>query len=824
MKAWMRRRASGAMLSAILTTTAAAQAPLFRELGTELPGRTNHFLSIDADLDLDGKRDLAMCDFESGRIVVRRLRNDGTGRFADLGGPVDVTSLGWVFDLDAGDFDGDGSPDLFVASEGANGTATGTVLLTATGGLAFGASFPLPGVCSYCAAQTVVRDFNGDGFADVALTHASGPPLMLNNNGGAFFSSSPAGMSGLASGTLLMDCGDADHDGDADLIAAQTDGTVFRLENNSGVMTLGPAFAPSFVALSWSYGLGDFNGDGFVDVVMTPFAAAGPEYQVSFATGGPLVLASIVRTGTAWATFGLDYDGDGADEVVRQTTGYVTVEMSGSPTELRRIPVFGYGQVRGFDADDDGDRDLLYPDASGDRLLRAVPGDLIDASDGLPPGTFGDLAAIAGDFDGDGDVDFLTYAVFHPTTGAAGFFRHVTFNDGRGRYSAGPAQTAAATSLSLPIVADFEGDGDDDVAHCEAGAVKFLIGDGAGSFYEIALGLPGTPAPIAGVIATDLDQDGDADLVVARTAPANDLLWIRNETPLGPTIVALNLPGATSSPSDLAAADLDQDGDPDLAIACTQGSSVLLYNDGLGGFTSSTPASFGSASSIAIGDVDGNGERDVLLGDQVYLQIGLAFWTGPTTGLTSSAQPGKRRLADLDGDGFADLVAPYEFRRSVGGGSFGAALRLRPRPGSQSAWRTPWFWADLDRDGDQELFDGHGALYWNAAVQLHAGSTIGLGRTATLELYGPPGAYFELFGSAAAPAGDPVLPVWGRLGIDPSSAFLAATGTFDAGGAARVQFVVPSSAAFAGFPIYWQAAIPSLPRLTGALRTVIRGL
>ncbi len=65
------------------------------------------------------------------------------------------------------------------------------------------------------------------------------------------------------------------------------------------------------------------------------------------------------------------------------------------------------------------------------------------------------------------------------------------------------------------------------------------------------------------------------------------------------------------------------------------------------------------------------------------------------------------------------------------------------------------------------------------------------------------------------------IPGWGLLGIDQNSAFCVTSGTFDDAGAAAVVFQAPPDVAFEGRNLFWQAGLPSLSRLIGAVQTTL---
>lgn len=160
------------------------------------------------------------------------------------------------------------------------------------------------------------------------------------------------------------------------------------------------------------------------------------------------------------------------------------------------------------------------------------------------------------------------------------------------------------------------------------------------------------------------------------------------------------------------ATDLDGDGDQDVLSAAASG-ITLHENAGDGSFTAETITD-NSGQSVHAADLNGDGNQDVLaaLGsgptDIAWYEKGGegAPWTSETVTDTAASPVVSLRAADLSGDGTPDVVAAVEVSNSIewyeneGGGVFTDAVRINSfRDGQPTAVHT----ADVDGDGDIDV-------------------------------------------------------------------------------------------------------------------------
>jgi hypothetical protein len=227
-----------------------------------------------ADFNGDGKLDILTANYSNGQISV--LLGNGDGTFRSGSTIVAPTSLQAVA---VGDFNGDGKTDIVT------GNNVSISLWQGNGDGAFGTAQTIGSIPTDSRLDSVtVADFNGDGKLDIALlsdfqgfTGGGGgvsASILLGNGNGTF----NAGLTyspGVDSGTTVgLTAADINHDGKLDLITVgQSIGvTTIAVLPGNGDGTFSPTpqdYAQNSGATitPTAFAVGDFNGDGFTDVV-----------------------------------------------------------------------------------------------------------------------------------------------------------------------------------------------------------------------------------------------------------------------------------------------------------------------------------------------------------------------------------------------------------------------------------------------------------------------------------------------------------------------------------------------------------------------------
>ncbi|HZL98680.1 MAG TPA: VCBS repeat-containing protein, partial [Planctomycetota bacterium] len=235
----------------------------------------------------------------------------------------------------------------------------------------------------------------------------------------------------------------------------------------------------------------------------------------------------------------------------------------------------------------------------------------------------------------------------------------------------GPGQVTDFTPTASFVrcdVADVDGDGAPDLVASLNGTIRWYQGDGGGSFAQVGQIVP----DVSGIEIelADLDGDGRKDLIAATTATATMQVALADGAGgfARATDYALNPLGVTGL--SLASGDSDSDGDVDVLVAMRgplgfAGEARLFLNDGSGGLTLG-PVVPGDAEHIVIGgltgSLDGDELPDLLVVTQWNSLHTSTAWLGQpgggvAAGWSTTGKEGVTRIADLDADGDADLLA-----------------------------------------------------------------------------------------------------------------------------------------------------------------------
>lgn len=407
---------------------------------------------------------------------------------------------------------------------------------------------------------------------------------------------------------------------------------------------------------------GDLNEDGDLDiVVLTATTGVNVMYVLlSDGTGGWAPAVTYPVLAQPWAVLIADVDEDThLDVLATNYNGDSLLQLAGDGSgALTALPAHPGDNTRDIvveDFDRDGNLDIAYA-SWGDDTIRVSWGDgtaAFPSRTSFPAGD-GPSGLCAGHFNGDTNLDL---AVTNGTTST----RRVALLLGDGARGFG-APTSPITTPTTPghaACADFDVDGEVDVAVATGDDVRVFFGTGTGA-------LTGMVTLSAGmnthdVEPVDLDLDGRVDLVTSSRDG-----WVHAFLSNGTRSLPSPLDTWTGTITSIAAVDYDGNAAPDLAVGLTDGTvgfdpSGLLIGDGTGRF--SAPTRMPGAGYIVMRDLDGDGDLDLIAtsGDEVltFLADGAGALTESSrTSLAMGAAPRAAAVADVDEDGLLDLIVP----------------------------------------------------------------------------------------------------------------------------------------------------------------------
>jgi hypothetical protein len=732
--------------------------------GSPIALRASPRALVIGDFNADGIQDLVTANSTDNSITV--LAGDGLGAFSAMAGSPFHIGVAPDSLVDA-DFNGDGLPDLAVASA-KQGTIT-VLLSNAAGG--FTEVTTLSAESGFCSLVT--GDFNGDGIPDLALASIATDDITveLGNGLGSF---NPAAGSPFLVGAVSSSIIAADFNGDGfqDLAVATTDAdSIVVLPGNGrggfstpGSFAVGEGTNPVFLATA------DFNGDGIPDVATAnigsgdiaillgglvsalpvlsttspPTIALGqpvpltvtlgrdtnsftsPEGTVEVSDGtttlGSATLTTGPRTFLATGltvgrhTLSATYSGDArnAGSVSEAITIQVVAPQSASPMDsgtVARMPTASTSPVN----------QTISFDAIPKQILGISPFPITArTSSAMPVGfasTTPQVCKTAGAL-----VSLLsagTCSITASGSSATPVTRsfNVSTAKASGTFAAatgGPLSIASAQSVA---VGDFNGDGIQDLATTNylSGTVTVQLGNGSGRFSS-------TGSPIAtgqyprSVVVGDFNGDGIQDLAIANSGD-NTVTVLSGNGSGGFTATAGSPFAVGNYPYAIVEGDFNGDGIPDLATANYSGNNVtVLLGNAAGGFSAAAGSPFAVGSgpfSLALADFNGDGIPDIavanIAGNNVAVLLGNGsggFAAAPGSPFAAGSEPGSVIAGDFNGDGFADLAIANTTGNNVSVLLGNGAGGFTGAPGSPFAVGTEPVLivaADFNGDGIQDL-------------------------------------------------------------------------------------------------------------------------
>ena len=340
-----------------------------QDMGTDI-----HYQSADGDIDGDGDLDVVISGDNGNKLWI----NNGKGEFSMSENSLEGYSVG----IKLADLDKDGDLDLFISiSEWDRGVPNKVYLNDGSG------KFTSNGqeLGNKASPDVELADLDGDGDLDAFVAnHPTWQNNQYQNDGqnevwfndgtGKFTNSGQNLGNGLSTDVEL---GDMDDDGDIDAIVTNNDGNYNNeiwINDGKGVFTEGNTTAFNFKSSGCA--LGDIDGDGDLDVFFANVAANTVFINDSHAnfSNSNQYLGS-TRSYNAML---IDIDGDGDLDAVVANGEYTAektnkIYFNDSKGVFTESSTFiGNGKsysVNCFDADNDGDKDILIINNGNNELF-----------------------------------------------------------------------------------------------------------------------------------------------------------------------------------------------------------------------------------------------------------------------------------------------------------------------------------------------------------------------------------------------------------------------------------------------------------------------
>lgn len=213
------------------------------------------------DFNGDGKLDLVTTNYVAGNLSIFLGNGDGTFQAPQT---ISIGSNTNPVGIVAADFDGDGNLDLAIGYDYQNSHGVSVLLGNGNGTFQPNQDFAA-GTRTY---ELVSGDFNGDGFADIAVTNYAGNrvEVLLGNGDGTLQTAVPYSVTASA---FYVQEADLNGDGTLDLVVCGRDTGVISVLLGNGDGTFQGQSTYTAGTAAEDVAIADFDGDGIPDVIAT---------------------------------------------------------------------------------------------------------------------------------------------------------------------------------------------------------------------------------------------------------------------------------------------------------------------------------------------------------------------------------------------------------------------------------------------------------------------------------------------------------------------------------------------------------------------------
>ncbi|MFH0991587.1 MAG: FG-GAP-like repeat-containing protein [bacterium] len=627
------------------------------------------------DLDADGKLDLAVIKTDATLSIMRNLSSGSTILF---GSPSPVAAA-VAHDIKVIDLDADGRPEIIVRGGETN---IQVFRNTSTPGAISFAS-PLIFTTDLNATSLDIADINNDGKQDIVVACWGGFSVFLNSSSAGTLSLAPKQTITPAMGIEVqaLAFSDIDGDGKPDMVvtwySVQGYGSFFKvLKNTSSGSTVSFSSAVNFMTPDRCnpFFVADLDNDSKPDILIPN--PAKNTFSLYWNTvwppqiSKPVIQSISPTTGQMGTKFTIT--GSGFDPTPTKNNVYFggarAEILTASPSTLyMRVPAGAFsGPVTvtqyGLTAKSSTPFQILLPGSHGfDSTSFNFAANLTVTYNNVSYPYTTESIKVA-DFNCDGKLEVMASLTTTQT------HQLITWLNAGIKDSLKFSISGSGGMAGMISINDYDGDGRLDIA---TGGLDVCqnISQGQESVFGYVSYLTGN-AP-KGVASGDFDDDGKPDIATVDNT-ANILSVFRNTSIPGTISFEKKIDYATGSgPYCVAVGDLTGDGKLDIAVTNRMASTVSLYRNtsssGTISFASKVDLAAGTSPwGVEIADINNDGIPDLVVActsDRVVtiyrnLGSGSTFSFAPRvsfTAGTSTSGPLGLSLADLDGDGKLDI-------------------------------------------------------------------------------------------------------------------------------------------------------------------------